>query len=428
MNFILDHKQLHYSLENMAKKANREAGPVSGGESASGGAPAVSRHKAKPPQGGTDDADPIMKRTCTCCKKHLHKSKYSKTQWSKNNAAKCKRCIIARQISGDTPTGGRQEQLIPLESTEAYQVRQNNSISPKDRLIKFCELGCIIDLGLMNGGILPEKLQVPGCTMPIPYTNTPYKYWGLPRDDSDFVGGSRNFKKRVRKRSHYFYELDLDWMVENVDLVLPYFDEVAIEGERVYNGFVFEDVSWAEQVEKLKAAISCKGRNNGDLVEELETMGMNDSWQPPTEAEAYRVRSSNTITPKDRLLEYCELASISYDGYIKPERVVPSLPPRRTTNRYWGISPQGGRSVEDISTWDFFMDAEMIWLRSNADLVQPHFDEIARMGYATSVYAVEYVIQHGEICHSTSSSLMLFQVSDELQNLQCLCERCHSSI
>jgi hypothetical protein len=382
----------------MAEKANR-AGPVSGGDT-SGGAAADSRRKAKPPKGGgTDDSDPIMKRTCSCCKKLLHKSKYSKTQWSKNNAAKCKHCI-AQQRSGDYHPGGRQEQeevtLIPLQSTEAYRVRQNNTISPKDRLIKFCEVGCIMDLGEMNnnGGILPEKLQVPGRTMPIPYTRTPYKYWGLPREGSAFDGGSKNFKKRVRKRCNYFYELDMDWMVENVELLQPYFDEVAMEGNRLYNGVVFEGVSWAEQVEILKDEIACDGSDDDDLVEELGAMGMNDSWQPPTEAEAYRVRSSNTITPKDRLLEYCELASMNDGGYIEPELAVPSLPPRRTTNRYWGISPQGGRSVADISTWDFFMDAEMHWLRSHADLVQPHFDEVASMGYGKTIYAVKYVIQH----------------------------------
>lgn len=44
-----------------------------------------------------------------------------------------------------------------------------------------------------------------------------------------------------------------------------------------------------------------------------------DNWQPPIEAEAYRVRSSNTITSKDRLLDYCELASLNDNGYMEPE-------------------------------------------------------------------------------------------------------------
>lgn len=46
-----------------------------------------------------------------------------------------------------------------------------------------------------------------------------------------------------------------------------------------------------------------------------------DNWQPPIEAEAYRVRSSNTITSKDRLLDYCELASLNDNGYMEPENL-----------------------------------------------------------------------------------------------------------
>ena len=34
-----------------------------------------------------------------------------------------------------------------FKETDAYQVRADNSIHPKDRLIKFCELSCIMDLG-----------------------------------------------------------------------------------------------------------------------------------------------------------------------------------------------------------------------------------------------------------------------------------------
>jgi hypothetical protein len=169
----------------MAEKASMAGPAISGGGSSDDRAE-DNGSKAKP-KGGTEpeaEIKPSMKRSCACCKKHLPKSNYSKTQWSKNNTAKCKSCITEQQSSGasrNSPApGGRQQKmtLIPLEKTEAYRVRRNKSIAPKDRLIKYCEMGYIMDLGEENnGGILPEKIQAPGANgdimMSIPYTITP---------------------------------------------------------------------------------------------------------------------------------------------------------------------------------------------------------------------------------------------------------------
>lgn len=230
-----------------------------------------------------EEAESTMKLTCSGCKKSLHKSKYSKTQWSKNSTvtpSKCKSCISQRS-SGcpKNPPDGRQEQptLIPLERTEAYRVRQNNIITPKDRLIKYCELGCMMDLGKINHVILlPEKLQVMddnGVALSVSYTSTPYEYWGLPRES--VRNGSKNFNKKVIKRCSYFFELDLEWMVDHAELVKPYFDDVAIEGKRNNNGMNFEGVSWTEQIELLRDEIACDGSDGDDLADELGAMTMN---------------------------------------------------------------------------------------------------------------------------------------------------------
>eukprot|EP00577_Skeletonema_sp_RCC1716_P012522 CAMPEP_0113416696 /NCGR_PEP_ID=MMETSP0013_2-20120614/25255_1 /TAXON_ID=2843 ORGANISM="Skeletonema costatum, Strain 1716" /NCGR_SAMPLE_ID=MMETSP0013_2 /ASSEMBLY_ACC=CAM_ASM_000158 /LENGTH=400 /DNA_ID=CAMNT_0000303771 /DNA_START=5 /DNA_END=1207 /DNA_ORIENTATION=+ /assembly_acc=CAM_ASM_000158 len=391
----------------MAEKASMAGPAIIGGGSSDDRAEDDDGSKAKPKGGGGTEPEieikPSMKRSCACCKKHLPKSNYSKTQWSKNNTAKCKSCITEQQQSGvsrNSPApGGRQLKmtLIPLERTEAYRVRRNKSITPKDRLIKYCEMGCIMDLGEVNNGrILPEKIQTPSANgdimMSIPYTITPYEYWGLPREGA--LHGSNIFKKKIWKRCDYFFDHDLNWLVENAELVQPFFDEVATEGDRSCDGFVFEGVSWAEQIELLKDEIALF-RIDEDLAEEFDAMGMNDNWQPPTESDAYQVRSSNTIAPKDRLLHFCELSSLNENGCIEPESGVPSFPPRQTTNRYWGISPHGGRSAADNTTWDNWMDLEIKWLRNHAALVQPHFEEVAGMGYANSIVTVSYVISRG---------------------------------
>ena len=162
-------------------------------------------------------------RMCACCNKYVSKQQYTKSQWSKGNAGKCKDCIDKRQLEDK-------------EKTEAYQVRKDNSIHPKDRLIKFCELSCIMDLGELNGGgILPETVEVPKCqdcsgadeekSSSMAYINTPYKYWGLPPDGTG--GMKQNLMKRVMKQCSDFYDMDMKWFVANSTLVEPFFDEVA---------------------------------------------------------------------------------------------------------------------------------------------------------------------------------------------------------
>jgi len=69
------------------------------------------------------------------------------------------------------------------------------------------------------------------------------------------------------------------------------------------------------------------------------------------------------------------------------------IPARQTTNRYWGMSPQGGDSDEDMYAWHYFMDLDMAWMRSHADLVDTHSDEVADFGYRNSVQQVRDMIQ-----------------------------------
>lgn len=183
--------------------------------------------KAKPKEGGgggSGDAAKTteMKRTCSCCKKGLCKSSYSKAQWKKNDSAKCKRCVTQTQVKEPV------SKLKPLESTEAYRDHMNNSISPKDRLVKYCEISCVIDLGKANGGIIPEKIIPEKAVKGRRYINTPYAYWGLPSKGSLF--GSNEFKTEAKERCEKFRKMGFDWLVENAELVMPYFEEVATDG------------------------------------------------------------------------------------------------------------------------------------------------------------------------------------------------------
>ena len=112
-------------------------------------------------------------------------------------------------------------------------------------------------------------------------------------------------------------------------------------------------------------------------------------WHRPdhlSETEAYQVRQGGTISAKDRLLELCELSSILQFNIIESEAEAAGIPARQTTNRYWGISPQGGDSEEDVYAWHYFMDLDRTWATSRADLIQPHFDEVSALSFSLWIW------------------------------------------
>ena len=332
-------------------------------------------------------------------------------RWSQGMHGVYARQILQREVPERTPSSAQNRvqktgRELRRESTEAYRVREDGSITPKDRLVKYCELKCVLDMGELNDGILPENIEMidpcNGQIMTISSIETPYEYWGLPSQGT--MGESKAFQKQIKDDCKFFLDMDFKWMVENADLVMPYFEEVATKGNACGRGVHYdhsEGVNWGKYIDDVKMAIALEGDDetyNTHLLESFDAVNLGSDRDSsvvqspnPTESAAYRVRGNNSISAKDRLIEFCELSSIREDGSIEPERIVLSHPARRTSNRYWGISPQGGRSEADLSAWDFFMDFEAQWIRSHPELVRPHFDEVSAMGYGRSVEAATRV-------------------------------------
>ena len=157
----------------------------------------------------------------------------------------------------------------------------------------------------------------------------------------------QNLMKRVMKQCSDFYDMDMKWFVANSTLVEPFFDEVASmhkDGLSPELRFTEGAGNWAQYIADVREAIS--------------------PWHRPdhlSETEAYQVRQGGTISAKDRLLELCELSSILQFNIIESEAEAAGIPARQTTNRYWGISPQGGDSEEDVYAWHYFMDLDRTW-------------------------------------------------------------------
>ena len=86
------------------------------------------------------------------------------------------------------------------------------------------------------------------------------------------------------------------------------------------------------------------------------------------------IRLSSTITPRDRLFELSEMSSIMDHGGmggmggIEPEHGVIAYPAHQTSNRYWGISS----AADAYAWWDYFMEFDRDWIRSNPKLVEYH--------------------------------------------------------
>jgi len=205
-------------------------------------------------------------RKCSGCKKKVPQAGYSKSQLSKGKGGKCKDCIDSKLVSASSVSASSVEKL---EKTEAYRIRKDNSIDPKDRLIQFCELNTIMELGELNGClILPETVDIPNCECAecncecaggndTPLTTfTPYKYWGLPANGI-LQGAKKNIVKMVLKRFRYFYEIDMQWFVSNASSAEPFFDEVAAM-HQTGPGIIFtEEISdWGEYILDIKEAIS----------------------------------------------------------------------------------------------------------------------------------------------------------------------------
>ena len=107
-------------------------------------------------------------------------------------------------------------QLIPTK-TEAYRVREENTIEPQDRLREYCELVSFMDHRTHE--IFPEDLYIPGPTI-----QSTYAYWGLSP-----AGGRSASDLAVFT---YFINREMKWLMEQggARAVRPYLDNVAALG------------------------------------------------------------------------------------------------------------------------------------------------------------------------------------------------------
>ena len=122
---------------------------------------------------------------------------------------------------------------VPHTSTEAHRVRENNTITPKQRLINYCELEYVIHLG--QGDIVPEERAG---------IDTPYAYWGIPS-----CGGSSG----VYLRCNHFRSEDFTWLADNAELVQGHFEEVSEMGSHM---------GWSRIIDVLKNDITIDSTSN----------------------------------------------------------------------------------------------------------------------------------------------------------------------
>ena len=112
-------------------------------------------------------------RECSCFTQKLPRGKFSKTQWSKESGTgRCSECVSGGK-SGSNHSGGGYEKtarsgkvkspviksgaLMPLESTDAFRVRNMETISPKERLIDNCQLATLSVLETHFRGLPSEN-------------------------------------------------------------------------------------------------------------------------------------------------------------------------------------------------------------------------------------------------------------------------------
>lgn len=137
----------------------------------------------------------------------------------------------------------KEPQLIVSTSTQWYLDREEEiKITPKQRLIHYCELR-----SLSNGdSVLEENTAEIG---------TPYSYWGL--------CPTSNMKNNLRY--NHCGSVDFTWIVDNAELVEPYFDEVSKMGPAISDNWSFHQTvrssqhhhesCWADTIEDLKNEI-----------------------------------------------------------------------------------------------------------------------------------------------------------------------------
>ena len=137
----------------------------------------------------------------------------------------------------------KEPQLIASTSTQWYLDREEeNKITPKQRLIHFCELR-----SLSNGDSILEENTAK--------IDTPYSYWGL--------CPTSNMKNILRY--NHCGSVDFTWIVDNEDLVEPYFDEVSKMGPAISDNWTLHQTvrssqhhhesCWADTIEYLKNEI-----------------------------------------------------------------------------------------------------------------------------------------------------------------------------
>lgn len=154
---------------------------------------------------------------------------------------------------------GRSKELMPLTSTKAYKDRISGTISPKVRLITYCELKVI---SVVEKSGIPSQEELNN-SPDIPQVISSYSYWGLPS------GGSRNkskaFKKKVRKQCRDFLNLDEEYFFENFSEIEPYLEEVAAMGIS-HSG----EVKWDGHIDEIKQDVALEA-DDDELIETVQS-------------------------------------------------------------------------------------------------------------------------------------------------------------
>ncbi|EJK63781.1 hypothetical protein THAOC_15541 [Thalassiosira oceanica] len=303
---------------------------------------------------------------------------------------------------------GRNE-LMPLAKTKAYRDRINGTISPKVRLITYCELKVI---AVVEKSGIPSQEEL-NLSPDVPQVISSYSYWGLS------LGGSRNkskaFKKKVRRQCREFLNLDEEYFIENFSEIEPYLEEVAAMGIS-HSG----EVKWDGHIDEIKQDVAVEV-DDDELIEILQSEILGDYdyllnpfsiigqilaphehevhdygpaiWSRPDRLQqtaAYRMRMRGQIDAKSRLLQYCELRSLRNEDEFEAERLDFRLPVRVTNNRYWGIAPdpQPACFERDREAWSYFIGVEDAWIVRDYDKIRPLFRDIALI-YPAEVGLIE---------------------------------------
>ena len=153
---------------------------------------------------------------------------------------------------------GSSKELMPLTTTKAYKDRINGTISPKVRLITYCELKVIM---VVEKSGIPSQHEL-NLSPDVPQVISSYSYWGLPLEGSR--NKSKAFKKKVRKQCNELLNLDEEYFIENFSEIEPYLEEVAAMGIS-HSG----EVKWDGHIDEIKKDVAFEV-DDDDFIEALQ--------------------------------------------------------------------------------------------------------------------------------------------------------------